>query len=113
MLSFQKATSNKTNLGYDFSSPNIASSSTTVFVSPADNVNSENNESKTEIASENLDKRKSILGAPPKVEKKETRNLKNKKDNNKKSQQKKPHFCQHCGASEHTRPNCYKWLATQ
>ena len=100
-------------MGYDSSSPNIASSSTTVFVSPADNVNSENNESKTEIASENLDKRKSILGAPPKVEKKETRNLKNKKDNNKKSQQKKPHFCQHCGASKHTRPNCYKWLATQ
>ena len=100
-------------MGYDSSSPNIASSSTTVFVSPADNVNSENNESKTEIASENLDKGKSILGAPPKVEKKETRNLKNKKDNNKKSQQKKPHFCQHCGASKHTRPNCYKWLATQ
>ena len=100
-------------MGYDSSSPNIASSSKTVFVSPADNVNSENNESKTEIASENLDKRKSILGAPPKVEKKETRNLKNKKDNNKKSQQKKPHFCQHCGASKHTRPNCYKWLATQ
>ena len=100
-------------MGYDSSSPNIASSSTTVFVSPADNVNSENNESKTEIASENLDKRKSIQGAPPKVEKKETRNLKNKKDNNKKSQQKKPHFCQHCGASKHTRPNCYKWLATQ
>ena len=72
-------------MGYDSSSPNIASSSTTVFVSPADNVNSENNESKTEIASENLDKGKSIQGAPPKVEKKETRNLKNKKDNNKKS----------------------------
>ena len=26
---------------------------------------------------------------------------------------KKPHFCLHCGASGHTRPNCYKWLATQ
>ena len=49
MLSFQKATSDKIGLGYDFSSPNIASSSTTVFVSPANNVNSENNESKTEI----------------------------------------------------------------
>ena len=70
MLSFQKAASDKTGLGYDFSSPNIASSSTTVFVSPIDNVNSENNESKTEIASENLDKGKSILGAPLKVEKK-------------------------------------------
>ena len=74
MLNFQKAASNKTGLGYDFSSPNIASSSTTVFVSPANNVNSENNETKTEIASENVDKGKSILGAPPKVEKKETRN---------------------------------------
>ena len=70
MLSFKKAASDKTSLGYDFSSPNIASSSTTVFVSPIDNVNSENNESKTEIASENLDKGKSILGAPLKVEKK-------------------------------------------
>ena len=55
-----------------------------MFVSPADNVNSENNEFKTEIASENLDKDKSILGAPPKVEKKETRNPRTKKVNNKK-----------------------------
>ena len=64
MLSFQKATFDKTGLGYDFSSPNIASSSTTMFVSPADNVNSKNDEAKTEIASENLDNGKSILGAP-------------------------------------------------
>ena len=56
MLSFQKATSDKTGLGYDLSSRNIASSSTIVFVSPADNVNSKNDEAKTEIASENLDK---------------------------------------------------------
>ena len=56
MLSFQKATSDKIGLGYDLYSPNIASSSTTVFVSPADNVNSKNDETKTEIASENLDK---------------------------------------------------------
>ena len=112
MLSFKKAASDKTSLGYDFSSPNIASSSTTVFVSSVDNVNSENNESKTEIASENLDKGKSILGAPLKVEKKETRNPRTKKANNKKSQQKKPHFCHHYEALGHTRPNCYKWLAT-
>ena len=45
MLSFQKAASDKTGLGYDFSSPNIALSSTIVFVSPADNVNSKNDES--------------------------------------------------------------------
>ena len=75
MLSFQKATSDKTGLGYDFSSPDIASSSATVFVLLANNINSENNETKTEIASENVDKGKSILGAPPKFEKKETRNL--------------------------------------
>ena len=83
MLSFQKYSFDRTSLGYDFSSPNIASSSTTVFVSSVDNVNSENNESKTEIASENLDKGNSILGAPPKVEKKETRNPRTKKTNNK------------------------------
>ena len=86
MLSFQKVASDKTDLGYDFSSPNIASSSTTVFVSSVDNVNSENSESKIETASENIDKDKSILGAPPKVEKKETRNPRTKKENNKKSQ---------------------------
>ena len=85
MLRFQKATSDKTGLVYDFSSLNITSSSTTVFVSPADNVNSKKDETKTKIASENLDKGKSILGAPPKVEKKETRNPRTKKVNNKKS----------------------------
>ena len=99
MLSFQKSASNRTGLGYDFSSPNIASSSTIVFVSPANN-----------IASENVDKDKSILGALPKLEKKETRNP---RTNNKKSQPKKPHLCHHCGASGDTCPNCYKWLATQ
>ena len=85
MLSFQKVASEKTGLGYDFSSPNIASSSTTVFISLANNVNSKNDEIKTEIASKNLDKGKSILGAPPKVDKKETRNPRTKKVNNKKS----------------------------
>ena len=50
MLNFQKAASNKTDLVYDFYSPNIASSSTTVFVSLVDNINSKNDEAKTEIA---------------------------------------------------------------
>ena len=68
---------------YDFSSSNIAFSSTTVFVSPANNVNSENSEYKTGIASENIDKGKSILDAPSKLEKKETRNPRTKKVNNK------------------------------
>ena len=52
----------------------MQSSMKCLIVSPADNVNSENNEFKTEIASENLDKGKSIPGEPLKVEKKETRN---------------------------------------
>ena len=82
MLSFQKSASNRTSLGYDFSSSNIDSFSTSVFVSPANNVNSENNECKTDIASENVDKGKSILGAPLKLEKKETRNPRTKKGNN-------------------------------
>ena len=113
MLSSQKSAPNKTNLGYDISSPNIASSSSTIFVSPASIVNSENNELKTEVNSENIDKGKSILGALPKLDKKETRNLRAKKVNNKKSQPKKPHLCHLYGASGHTCPNCYKWSATQ
>ena len=100
-------------MGYGFSSPNVASSSKIGFVSPANDNDAENNEAKIEIASENIDKWKSILGAPPKVEKKKTKNPRTKKDNNKKSQKKKPHFYHHCGASGHTRPNCYKWLTTQ
>ena len=65
MLNFQKAASDKTGLGYDFSSPNIASSSTTMFVSPTDNVNSKNNEFKTEIANENIDKGKIYFRSTP------------------------------------------------
>ena len=68
MLSFQKSVSDRTDLGYDFSSPNITSSSTTVFVSPATNVDSKNNDVKTALAGENINKSKSILGAPPKHE---------------------------------------------
>ena len=115
MLNLQKSASNRTGLGYELSNPfHIASSSKTIFISPTNNENLEKNETKTEIASENnLDKGKSILGAPPKIEKKETRNPKSNKAKKKKSQPKKPNFCHHYGASRHTRPNCYKWLATQ
>ena len=67
MLSLQKSASDRTSLGYDFSSSNIASSCTTVFISPANNVDFENNDVKTVIASENIDKGKSILRAPPKL----------------------------------------------
>ena len=56
-----------------------------MFVSPTNNVNSENNDCRTDIASENIDKGKSILGTPPKLEKKETRNPRTKKGNYQKS----------------------------
>ena len=36
-----------------------------------------------------------------------------KKGNTQKPKQKKQHICHHCGAAGHTRPNCYKCLATQ
>ena len=85
MLSFQKSASYRIGLGYHFSFPNIASSSTTVFVSLANNVNSENNDVKTILARENINKGKSILGVPPKLDKKETRNPKTKKGNNQNS----------------------------
>ena len=82
MLSYQKSTSNRIGLGYDFSSSNISSSSTTVFVLPANNVDSKKNDVKTVLARKNVDKDKSILGAPPKLDKKETRDTKTKKGNN-------------------------------
>ena len=81
MLSIQKSASNRIGLGYGLSSSNIASSSTTVFVPPANNVKIENNEIKIELASENIDKGQSILGAPPKFEKKDVKNPRAKKAN--------------------------------
>ena len=66
MLSFQKPASDRIGLGYDFSSFNTASTSITIFVLPSNNVEIENNDVKTYLASKNLDKGKSILGAPPK-----------------------------------------------
>ena len=81
MLSLQKSAFDQTDLGYDFSSPSIASTSTTVFVSPTNNIESENNDVKNVLASENIDKGKSILGAPPKLDKKEIKNPRAKKGN--------------------------------
>ena len=81
MLSLQKSASDRTGLGYDFSSSSIASASTTIFVPLANNVETENNEVKNELASENIDKCKSILGAPPKLAKNETKNPRAKKGN--------------------------------
>ena len=113
MLNLQKSVSDRTSLRYDFSSLNIASASTTVFVPPANNIKTENIDVKNELASEKIDKGKFVLGAPPKLDKKEIKNLRAKKGNNQKPKQKKQHFCHHCGAIGHTRTNYYKWLATQ
>ena len=50
--------------GYDFSSPSIASASTTIFVPLSNNVEFENNDVQNVLASENIENGKSILGAP-------------------------------------------------
>ena len=84
MHSFQESASDWTDLEYDFSSSNIVSSNTTMFVSSANNVDSKNNDVKTVLASE-----KSILGAPPKLDKKEIKNPRTKKSNTQKSKYKK------------------------
>ena len=63
MLSFQKPASDRTGLGYDFSSPSIASTSTTIFVPPANNIETDNNVVKDDLATENIGKGKSIVGA--------------------------------------------------
>ena len=81
MLSFQKSASDWTGLGYDFSSPSIASTSSTILVSPTNNVEYENNDVKNVLASENIDKGKSILGEPLKLDKKETKHPRTKKGN--------------------------------
>ena len=65
------------------------------------------------LASENIDKGKSILGAPPKQDKKEIKNPRAKNGNTQKPKQKKQHLCHHCGIAGHTQPNYYKWLGTQ
>ena len=81
MLSLHKSASDRTDLGYDFSSLSTTSTSIIVFVPHANNVEIENNVIKNELASENLDKGKSILGAPPKQDKKEAKNPRAKKTN--------------------------------
>ena len=102
MLSIQKSTSDRTSLRYGISSSNTASTSTTVFFPPASNTEIENINVKISLASENLDKGKSILGAPPKLDKKDVKNPKAKKANSQKPKQKKQHLYHHCGAADHT-----------
>ena len=81
MLSIQKSASDRTGLGYGLSSSNTASTSTIIFVPPASNTKIENTDIKISLASENLDKGKYILGAPPKLDKKDIKNPKAKKAN--------------------------------
>ena len=95
MLSFQKSASDQTDLGYHFSSPSIASTSTTIFVPLANNIETENNGVKNELASENIDKGKSILGVSPKLNKKEIKNLRVKKGNSQKPKQKRGRLLGH------------------
>ena len=78
MLNFQKSASDKTGLEYDHSLSSCSTSSNTlnrvIFVLLANNDNSEVIDTKTENVSEDKsDKGKSILGAPSKVVKKETK----------------------------------------
>ena len=89
MLSIQKSASDRTGLGYGLASSNIASTSTTVFAPPASNTEIENTDVKISLASENLDKGKSILEAPPKLDKKDVNIPKAKKANSQKPKQKK------------------------
>ena len=51
-------------------------------------VETENNDDKNELASENIDNGKSILGAPPKLDKKVIKNPRAKKGNTQKPKQK-------------------------
>ena len=54
---------------------------TTMFVPPTNNIETENKDVKNELASENIDNGKSILRAPPKLDKKEIKNPRAKKGN--------------------------------
>ena len=117
MLNFQKSASDKIGLGYDHSLSFCNTSSNSlnrvIFIPLANNDNCEVTEPKTKNVSEDKnDKGNPIVGAPPKVGKKETKKN-NHHSTNKKSQPKKPHFCLCCGAFWHICQNCYKWLATQ
>ena len=84
MLSLQKSASDRTGLGYDSFSPSIAASSSTIFVPPTNNVETKNNNVKNELASENINNDKSILRAPPKLDKKGIKNPIAKKGNTQK-----------------------------
>ena len=99
---FKNFAYDQTGLGYGFSSSNIASTSTTTFVPSSNNVEIENSDIKTDLASKNIDKGKFILGAPLEQDKKEAKNPRAKKVNSQKPKQKKQHLCYHCKVASHT-----------
>ena len=66
MLRLQKSAFDRIGLGYDFSSPSIASASTTIFVLFSNIVESDKIDVQNVLASENINKGEFILGAPPK-----------------------------------------------
>ena len=70
MLSLWKFSFDRIGLGYDFSSPSVAFTSTIVFVPPTNNVETKNNDGKNELARKNwplpfLEKQSSILPSFP------------------------------------------------
>ena len=69
------------------------------FFPSTNNVENENNDVKNELASENVDKNKSILRAPLELDKKEIKNPRAKKGNSQKPKQKKQHFCHRYGVA--------------
>ena len=66
MLRLQKSAFDWIGLGYDFSSPSIASASITIFVLSSNIVESDNIDVQNVLASENINKGEFILEAPPK-----------------------------------------------
>ena len=66
MLRLQKSAFDRIGLGYDFSSPSIASASTTIFVLFSNIVESDKIDVQNVLASENINKGEFILEAPPK-----------------------------------------------
>ena len=106
MLNFQKSTSDKTSLRYDhsLSSCNTPSNALNrvIFVPPAKNDNSKVTNPKTKNVSEDKsDKGKSILGAPLKVGKKETKQN-NHRFTNKKSTKEAPLLSLLCSIWAHS-----------
>ena len=116
MMNFQKVASDETGLGYDHSlsscSTSFSALNNVVFVSPTSSAKHKIIEPKIEIVRRLSMIRVNLFQKYPLKVVKETKQN-NHRSTNKKSQPKKPHFCHHCGASGHTRPNCYKWLVTR